>query len=349
MIERKGFGQDGRGTETELVTLINKKGTQVDITNLGAAVVSFLFEDKNNIKRDIVLGYDDPKDYLSHDCYFGACVGRCANRTANAKVTIDGVVYELEKNAGEHNLHSGKNGVSFKVWDIVEMDGNENRVTFELLSADLEQGFPGNMSIKVSYTLTEDDSLLIEYEAVSDKDTVANFTNHSYFNLAGHDSGYIGKQKLKLYANQFTPVGDSFSIPTGEIKSVIGTPLDFTQFKEIGLQINDDFEPLNFAGGYDQNFILDGKKGYKIMAEAICEETGIHMMAYTDNPAVQLYAGNFIGRHKGKGGVLYDARHAFCLESQYCPNAINCEAFESTLLKAEDTYRSKTVYHLEVM
>lgn len=348
MIIRKNFGSIGQGTETELVVITNKKGTQTSITNLGATIVSFIFKDKKGINRDVVLGYDDPTDYLTYDSYFGCCVGRSANRTGNACAVIHGVAYALEKNAGEHNLHSGKNGVSFKVWDITEINEAENRVTFEVLSADKEQGFPGNMKIKVTYTLSEEDALSIEYEAVSDKDTVANFTNHSYFNLAGHDSGHIGTQKLKLYASHFTPVSDSFSIPTGEIAPVKGTPLDFTEWKEIGLEMDADFEPMNFAGGYDQNFMVDGT-GYRKMAEAISEETGIHMTAYTDCPAVQLYAGNFIGTQTGKGGVAYESRHGFCLEAQHCPNAINCDSFESTLLPAGEKYSRKTTYQLSLI
>ena len=198
----------------------------------------------------------------------------------------------------------------------------------------------------MTYAIGEDNALSIDYEAVSDKDTVANFTNHSYFNLGGHDSGTMVNQKLKLYSSKFTPV-DGTLIPTGELRDVKGTPMDFTEFKAIGKEIDAEDEQLKFGGGYDHNFIVDGK-GYRLMAEAVSEDTGIHMKAYTDAPAVQFYAGNFIKKQVGKGGCAYDDRHGFCLESQYCPDAVNNPAFESPILKAGETYRTRTVYQFSI-
>ncbi len=334
--------------QTDIITLTNANGTQVKVSALGATVMSFLFKDKDGILRDVVLGYDAPSGYLEHKAgYFGATVGRNANRIANAKCTISGAAYELEANSDQNNLHSGTNGVSHKLWEVEKLDEAANSVTLKFFSAHLEQGFPGNMTMHVTFTLTEDDSLKIAYEAVSDQDTIANFTNHSYFNLAGHNSGCIGKQKLKIYSKEITPLTAAL-VPSGEIRQVAGTPMDFTEFKEIGRDIDKDYDQLNIAGGYDHNYVLDNNGRLALMAEAVCEETGIHLHAYTDCPGVQFYTGNFISPHTGKDGAAYDKRHAFCLESNYCPNAINIPEFQSPLLKAGETYHSETVYRLSL-
>lgn len=343
-MEKKVFGQDGRGNTVEKIGIENSRGTKVEVCTLGATVVSVFFKDKGGRLLDLVLGYDDPAEYLKHTTYFGACVGRNGNRIGNAKVTINGTEYQLEKNDGENNLHSGSNGMCYKIWEVEK--ATENSVTLKCVSEDMEEGFPGTMTAKVTYSIDENDAFAIEYEAVSDRDTVANFTNHTYFNLAGHDSGSMEKQKLKLYCSKFTPVNEAL-IPTGEVLDVAGTPMDFTDWKEIGAEIGADCEQLKIGGGYDHNFVIDNE-GYRIMAEAASEESGIHMKAYTDCLAVQFYAGNFIGSQKGKGGAAYDNRHGFCLESQYCPDAMNQPAFEPPLLKAGDTYRSKTVYQFSL-
>ena len=349
MIVRERFGTDDSGKEAELFTITNTNGTQLKVTTLGATIVSFVFRDKEGTMRDVVLGYDEAASYLEQKgYYFGATVGRNANRISGARVTIGGVEYALEANSGANNLHSGSNGVSHRVWDTERVDEKAGSVAMKLLSKDLEQGFPGNMTIKVTFTLTGDDAVRIDYEAVSDKDTIANFTNHSYFNLAGHDSGYIGEQKLKIYANAFTPVAPTGSVPTGEICPVEGTPLDFREFKEIGREINADYDQLVYTKGYDHNFVLDGGGRFGLMAEAICEATGIHLYAYTDRPGVHLYAGNFIETHKGKGGALYGERHGFCLEAQCFPDAVNIPLFETPLLKAGEAYSSATMYRLSL-
>lgn len=326
------------------VMIANSKGMRAEVCTLGATLVSLFFKDKNGVEKDLVLGYDNPADYLSHTTYFGATVGRNGNRIKNGKFTLNGTEYLLEKNDGENNLHSGSKGLCYKEWEVEKE--TENSVTLSSVSKDLEQGFPGTMTAKVTYAIGEDNALSIDYEAVSDKDTVANFTNHSYFNLGGHDSGTMVNQKLKLYSSKFTPV-DGTLIPTGELRDVKGTPMDFTEFKAIGKEIDAEDEQLKFGGGYDHNFIVDGK-GYRLMAEAVSEDTGIHMKAYTDAPAVQFYAGNFIKKQVGKGGCAYDDRHGFCLESQYCPDAVNNPAFESPILKAGETYRTRTVYQFSI-
>ncbi|MCI8874923.1 MAG: galactose mutarotase [Lachnospiraceae bacterium] len=326
------------------VMIANSKGMRAEVCTLGATLVSLFFKDKNGVEKDLVLGYDNPADYLNHTTYFGATVGRNGNRIKNGKFTLNGTEYLLEKNDGENNLHSGSKGLCYKEWEVEKE--TENSVTLSSVSKDLEQGFPGTMTAKVTYAIGEDNALSIDYEAVSDKDTVANFTNHSYFNLGGHDSGTMVNQKLKLYSSKFTPV-DGTLIPTGELRDVKGTPMDFTEFKAIGKEIDAEDEQLKFGGGYDHNFIVDGK-GYRLMAEAVSEDTGIHMKAYTDAPAVQFYAGNFIKKQVGKGGCAYDDRHGFCLESQYCPDAVNNPAFESPILKAGETYRTRTVYQFSI-
>lgn len=344
---KQSFGTDTRGNQAHLYTMANANGTQLKVSTLGATIVSFLFKDKNGIMRDVVLGYDKADTYIEQKgYYFGATVGRYANRISGAKITIGGVEYALEANSETNNLHSGSNGISHKVWDVDRLDETGNRITMKITSGDLEQGFPGNMQIKVTFTLTDEDQVRIDYEAVSDKDTLANFTNHSYFNLAGHDGGYVGRQKLKIYAKAFTPVAPTGSIPTGELRPVAGTPFDFTDWKEIGKEINESYDQLVYTKGYDHNFVLDNGGKLGLMAEAVCEDTGIHLYAYTDRPGVQLYAGNFIEDHEGKGGARYGERHGFCLEAQCFPDAVNQPAFETPLLKAGDAYHASTVYKL---
>lgn len=348
-IRKELFGEDANGTQVELLTLKNTKETQVKISTLGATVVSFLCLDKSGNKKDIVLGYEDASGYVKGSCYIGATVGRSANRIRAGKMTIHGTEYDLEKNdvQGEgivNNLHSGSNGMSGKVWEIDKIDEAANSVTLKCFSADKEQDFPGNMTAKVTFALDEENALSITYEAVSDQDTVANFTNHSYFNLKGHDGGSVYGQKLKIYADAFTPLVPVGAVPTGEIRPVEGTPFDFREFKEIGKDAEADYDQLRYANGYDHNFVLDEKREVRIMAEALCEETGIHLYAYTDCPGVQLYAANFVENEVGKDGVVYNNHHGFCLESQYFPNAINEPDFESPLLKAGETYTSVTIF-----
>ena len=346
---RTDFGTDGQGHKVEKITLTNQSGTRVEIGTMGAAIVSFVFKDKHGVDRDVVLGYDTGEEYFRCGTCFGQTVGRNCNRIANAQVTIDGVTYQLEANDGTNNLHSGINGYENKVWDVERMDEEANSVTLSCVSPDLEQGFPGTMTAHVTFALSEDHALSIHYEATCDKDTVANFTNHSYFNLAGHDGGYMGDQMLKVYSSAFTPVTPTGSIPTGEIRPVEGTPFDFREYKAIGKEIDADYDQLAYTGGYDHTFVLDNGGKLEVMAEAYCKETGIHMTSYTDCPGVQVYMGNYIQNgEKGKGGVIYGKRHGFCLESNFYPNAINTPSFQSSLLKAGDVYQSTTVYRLSL-
>ena len=309
------FGKTKEGNTVTKYLLKNKNGMEVAVMDLGATIVSVLVPDKNGLKRDVVLGYDTPQEYQEHTCYFGAVIGRNANRIGGAKIVLDDREYPLEKNDNGNNLHSGKNGFNSVIWNVEQQ--KEDEITFSYLSKDLEQDFPGNMTAKVTYTVTDDNALSIAYEAVSDQTTVANFTNHAYFNLNGHDSGCMENQELEILASYYTPVKDGEAIPTGNVEKVAGTPMDFRKMKKIGQDIGVDFEQLKFVGGYDHNFVLDKADGtMQLAARARSEKSGICMDVYTDCVGIQLYAGNFIGKQTGKGGASYDSRHAFCLETE---------------------------------
>ena len=342
-MEKISFGRTKKGEEATLYVLENKNHTTVKVTDYGATLVAFVFTDKNGKRRDVVLGYDDVTGYEEHGSYFGATVGRNGNRIANSQMVINGKVWKIEANEKGNNLHSGKNGFNSRMWKVAK--SSDTSITFSHYSPQEEQGFPGNMDVEVTYTITENDTVEISYQAKADADTVMNFTNHTYFNLGGQDSGVITGQKLQILADAFTPVKDSTCIPTGEIVPVEGTPMDFRTMKPIGQDIDADFEQLKFTGGYDHNYVLSDKTGeMRVMANAYCEETGIAMEASTDCCGVQLYAGNFIGEQTGKGGAAYHDRSAFCLESQFYPNAVNEPDFPSPVVKAGHTYHTETSY-----
>ena len=341
-VTKTPFGMSREGEPLTLYTLDNGS-VQVQLTDLGATIVSVKMQDKYENIRDIVLGYDTPEEYYENTCYFGAVIGRSGNRIDKGRFTIDGKEYQLAINDNENNLHSGPNGFDVRKWTTEAV--SENSVTFFLEDGDLEQGYPGKFQISITYELTSENTLVLHYQGESDADTVANLTNHVYFNLGGHDSGSIEGHELMLTAKAYTPVRDHQAIPTGECAPVAGTPMDFTSPKLIGKEIDADFEQLTFVGGYDHNFVLAADKGaVQKFAEAYCPETGICLEAYTDLPGVQFYAGNFITPHKGKGGVVYNKRQGFCLESQYYPNSINQEGFASPLLKAGEKYDTRTCY-----
>lgn len=343
-MKTEAFGSIQSGKKATLYILENKNHTVVKVTDFGATLVSVLFADKDGVMKDMVLGYDDAASYEKGTSCFGATIGRNGNRIKDARFTIDGKEWVIEANENNNSLHSGKNGFNHLMWEMKE--SGDNYVTFYHYSPQEEQGFPGNMHVTVTYTLDDEDTVHITYNAKADADTVMNFTNHSYFNLAGHDSGVMLDQKLKLFADAYTPDEDSHSIPTGEIAPVAGTPMDFTTMKPIGQDINADFEQLHFTGGYDHNYVLSDKPGtMRQMAKAECDASGIAMDAYTECCGVQLYAGNFIGTQTGKGGVTYGDRHGFCLESQFYPNAVNEKNFPSPVVPADTEYHSETKYH----
>ena len=335
------------GSEYTLYTIQNQNGTVAKVTDLGGTLVSLLFQDKNEVMRDVVLGYDTPEEYVKNDFFFGAWVGRSGNRIAQAKFELNGRSFSLTVNDNENNLHSGMDFFHLRRANVTAV--TEDSVTFEIVDKDLQQGYPGNFTAQLTYTLTEDDVLRLKYSAVCDQDTVCNMTNHSYFNLGGHDSGSILDTQLKLSCEAYTPVIDSQAIPTGELRPVEGTVFDFTKAKTIGQDIEADDEQLKFVGGYDHNFVIAKEKGTTVkFAEAYQPKTGICMECYSDLPGVQLYVGNFITKHSGKGGAVYDYRGGFCLETQFYPNSINQEGFAKPVLKAGETFESVTSYKLSV-
>ena len=329
----------------KLFTLSNSNRMSVKITNYGALVVSIFVPDKNKKIRDVVLGFDNFDDYLVNHCYFGATIGRSGNRTHNASFYINGIEYQLDKNEGNNNLHSGFNGYNKRFWDY-EINEENNSVKFNLFSPDGDQGFPGNFNVSVTYTLTDKNELKINYTGFSDKDTIANLTNHSYFNLDGDSFGTALKHSLWLNSTNFVVV-DNESIPTGELMNVKNTPMDFTHSKVIGNEIEADFEQLKLTRGYDHSFVIDKKtSGIEKVAVLSGSESGINMEVYTDCLCVQFYAGNYINDvpQIGKNKHLYERRSAICLETGFVPDAINQKNFVSPILRANTKYNSETIY-----
>ena len=317
------------------------------ITNLGGRIVSLLVPDKNGVLRDVVLGFDHPEDYLpeNHRSDFGAVIGSYANRLNNGQITIDDRMYQLPQNDGNHCLHGGPDGWQYRMFNVESV--SERRLVLSLVSEDGDNGFPGNVCARVTYTLTDDNALEIEYEAVTDAPTVINMTNHSYFNLNGDASTDILNHLLTIDADRYTPVDDTL-IPTGELASVEGTPMDFRHPKTIGHDINANFEQLRIGRGYDHNWVLN-TKGDETRPCARLESplTGITMEVFTTEPGMQVYTGNFLdGTVAGKGGVVYSQRSAVCLETQKFPDSPNQHWPESNaFLRPGETYRSKTRFH----
>lgn len=344
-MEQSIFGITKKGQEATLYTLKNSKGMEITVSDFGAVLTKVLIPDSVGKKRDVVLGYGSLKEYENNtDTYFGSTVGRNANRLEGASVTCAGTKYQMIPNDGDNNLHSGPDGYQVRMWDVLKEAEQGNSVRFVLESPNGDQGFPGNLKITVSYTLTEDNEIIITYSGISDAETVFNPTNHTYFNLGGHSSGTILNHQLTLYADVYTPVVDSASIPTGETTDVSRTPMDFREAKEIGRDIDAEFNQLLFTGGYDHNFVLDKKAGMKKAVLVECRESGIVMEACTDRPGIQFYTGNFLKNEPGKDGAVYGKRCGFCLETQYFPNAANEPAFESPIIRANEPCETKTIY-----
>lgn len=331
-----------KGEQASKYTISNSSGSKIVVSDFGATLVSVIVPDKNGNMLDVVLGYDDVSFYENNGNYFGATVGRNCNRTDNATYQIAGITYQMDKNENENNLHSGSSTYAFKMWDVKSFA--TDYITFTYNSPDGDGGFPGNFHVDVTYTLTEDNQLKIHYDGICDQDTIANMTNHSYFNLNGHASGSILKHTLWIDADGFTPVREG-SITTGEILAVKDTPMDFSKEKKIGTEIDADYEQLQITGGYDHNYVLNKQNsGIRLFASAKGDVSGIAMDCYTDAVGVQFYAGNFINGPVGKNSASYDIHHGFCLETQYYPNAANISHFPSPILKKGAKYDTTTIY-----
>jgi len=343
--EKTSFGKTPDGQNVDLYTLANKNGMQVAITNFGGIVVRIKTADRQGKTDDVVLGYDSLDGYVNDAAYFGAVIGRYGNRIALGKFTLDGATYTLARNNGENSLHGGIKGFNKAVWqarEVAAKDGPSVELTHT--SKDGEEGYPGNLSVKVVYTLTDRNELKIDYSATTDKKTVLNLTNHSYFNLNPGGSDVL-QHVLMIQADKFTPV-DAGLIPTGELRSVAGTPFDFRKPTAIGVRIEQDDEQLKLGKGYDHNFVLNRRgKGVELAARVVEPTTGRVLEVLTSEPGVQFYSGNFLdGSIRGKGGKMYGRRSAFCLETQHFPDSPNHPKFPSTELKPGEKYHTTTIY-----
>jgi aldose 1-epimerase len=346
-MEHRLFGKHSNGTEIDLYTLTNKRGMEAKVSTYGGVIVSLLAPDAHGKFVDVVLGHDSLDKYLNDAAYLGCILGRCANRIAKGQFALGGITYTLARNNGENHVHGGLKGFDKVIWkarDVSTADAEALELSY--LSKDLEEGYPGNMTVRVVYTLTNENELKIEYFATSDKDTIVNLGNHTYFNLAGHAAGDILQHELMINADRFTPT-NAGSIPTGELRSVKGTPFDFTQPTAIGLRANQDHEQLKYGHGYDQNFVLNRDSGPSPSLAARVREpkSGRVLEVWTTEPGMQLYCGNFLdGSVRGKGGAVYNKHQGFCTETQHFPDSPNQPNFPSTVLKAGAQFHSTTIF-----
>lgn len=341
------FGVTPDGQQVSLFTISNANGMEARVINLGGIIVSLTAPDREGNLEDVVLGFDSLDGYLAEHPYFGAIIGRYGNRIANGQFTVDGESYQLPVNNGPNSLHGGLRGFDKVVWDAEPFENDRGQgLILTYTSPDGEEGYPGNLQVRVTYTLTDENELIFDYHAVTDKATPVNLTQHSYFNLAGDGSGSILDHEVMLNASRLT-VADTTLIPTGELRSVEGTPFDFRQPHRIGERIAADDEQLRFAGGYDHNFVIERAAGDSlVLAARVYEPTsGRVMEVLTTEPGVQFYTGNFLdGTLTGKNGVVYDTRTGLCLETQHFPDSPNQPSFPNTILRPGEEYRSTTVY-----
>ena len=351
MVNKKTFGKTADGRAIDIYTLTNAHGVEARVITYGGILVSLRVPDKNGHLDDVVLGFDTFDGYSKPGPYFGAIVGRYGNRIAKAKFSLDGKEYTLAKNNGPNSLHGGLKGFDKVVWQAEQFQNQKGvGVILTYTSADGEEGFPGNLKVKVTYTLTDRNELDLDYQANTDKATPVNLTNHSYFNLAGEGKGDILGHLLMLNADHFTPV-DSDLIPTGKLESVKGTPLDFTKPTAVGARINDQNEQLKLGGGYDHNFVINRKgEGLTLAARVVEPTSGRVLEVNTTEPGVQFYTGNFLdGTVIGKHGVAYQKRYGFCLETQHYPDSPNQPHFPSTILRPGQVYRTRTTFKFSVV
>jgi aldose 1-epimerase len=346
-MKKQPFGKTSDGRDVELYTLTNKKGMEVAITNFGGIIVALKAPDRNGKFDDVVLGYDSLDGYLTNKAFFGALIGRYGNRIAHGKFALNGANYTLPKNDGDNTLHGGPEGFNKRLWTAKDVSGAKGQaLELTYMSKDGEEGFPGNLTVKVVYTLTDQNELTITYSATTDKETVVNLTNHSYFNLAGQGTGDILGHQLMIRGDHITAVDDTL-IPTGELRPVKGTPFDFTHSTAIGERINQDDPQIKVGKGYDHNWVLNahGPHSPVLAAEAYEPNSGRVLQVLTVEPGVQFYSGNFLdGTITGKGGKVYKYRYGFCLETQHFPDSPNHPKFPSTTLKPGQTYSTTTVF-----
>jgi len=347
--EKKDFDSSIDGKKTDLYILKNKNGMTAAITNYGGRLVSLLVPVKNGKMADVVVGFSSVKDYInSTERYFGATIGRYGNRIAKGKFSLDGKQYALFTNNGPNTLHGGKKGFQAIVWDATHP--NDSTLTLTYLSKDMEEGFPGNLNVKVTYSLTADNGFKCEYLATTDKKTIVNLTNHAFFNLNGEGSGTILNHVLQINADSYTPV-DSTLIPIGKVKPVTGTPFDFRKPTTIGARINDNNEQLKNGKGYDHNFVLKDNKenGFIHAATVTGDKSGIVMDIFTQEPGLQFYSGNFMrGKNTFKSGVKDDFRTAFAMETQHFPDSPNQPKFPSTVLEPGKEYHTISIYKFSI-
>jgi aldose 1-epimerase len=346
MVKKEIYGTH-QGKEVHLLTLINKAGNVIRLTNFGAKITWIEVPDRNGGKDNITFGYDTFEGTITGDMSFGSVVGRYANRIANGKFTLDGVEYNLPVNNGPNTLHGGPAGWHSVVWETeVLKDSEVPAVRFTYVSPDMEEGFPGTMNVEIIYTWTDNNEIIMDYKCTTDKKTVLNITNHAYFNLHGAGNGDILDHELTMKACAFTPV-DSVMIPTGEIRPVAGTPLDFTTPHTIGERIGENYEQLILGRGYDHNYVLDNIEPVDVTVYD--PTTGRVLEVITDQPGMQLYTGNFLdGTKIGHGGKPYIFRSGFCLESGHYPDSPNHPEFPTTILNPGKTYKTQTIYRFSV-
>ncbi|MBE6728615.1 MAG: galactose mutarotase [Ruminococcaceae bacterium] len=350
-ITQQSLGKISTGEEIITYRLENGTGAYCNIVNYGGAITNIVVPDKNGKLDDVIIGYDTAESIEAWGGHFGKLVGRFANRIAEGKFTLNGKTYELAKNNGENHLHGGPGGFHVKFWDG-EIVGD--KLVLTLLSPDGDEGYPGNLKVRVEYSFDENNTLSINYEAVCDEDTIINLTNHAFFNLGGLHCKDVTGHLMKLNADRITAVKDRGCIPTGELMPVADTPLDFREFRAIGERINDfdACEQLKFGNGYDHNYVInDWDKTLKCAAVTIEPESGRKMETYTDAPGVQFYSGNGLGNYphtRGKLGVPHVTYQAFCLETQYFPDSVNHPEFPSCVLKKGETFKTSTQYRFSV-
>jgi aldose 1-epimerase len=337
------------GRKTHLYTIKNANGMEVSVTNIGGRIVSVWVPDKTGEFRDVVLGFDNIEQYVPINTNFGAIIGRYGNRIAGGKMLLSNrATYTLRQNDGKNVLHGGPRGFHTQFFEVEKQD--EKTLVCSYLSKNMDEGFPGDLLLYVTYRLTDDNALVIEYTATTNILTVVNLTNHSYFNLSGDPNNTILDHKLYVNAESYTPTDEEL-IPTGKIEKVAKTPLDFSTLTTIGDRIDDTtFEAIKFGNGYDHNFVLSNEGDYGIVAaKVVSPKTGISMEVYTTEPGIQVYTGNFLdGTQTGKKGITYKKRTAICLETQHFPNSPNIKTFPTTELKPEDSYTSRTIYKFGV-